>query len=144
MSARYPDFTEDMLLELYGLEKISYRSDSGPQTRIIKASTAKKGRVGPMFYQLNLFNTFSNHFPTLQLDPSWLRPISNLQHRLLYKKVDKVDFAEFMKSTSKLLIDYWKQCLKSPAINPAIQFLAEKWPPPLNFSQKNCPNLSSR
>ena len=66
----YPGFTDDMLLELYGLEKISYNSDSGPQTRIIKASNAKTGEVGSLFCKFDLFHRFLTNFE-LQTQTQW-------------------------------------------------------------------------
>ena len=66
----YPGFTDDMLLELYGLEKISYNSDSGPQTRIIKASNAKTGEVGSLFCKFDLFHRFLRNFE-LQTQTQW-------------------------------------------------------------------------
>ena len=66
----YPGFTDDMLLELYGLEKISYNSDSGPQTRIIKASNAKTGEVGSLFCKFDLFHRFLTN-SELQIQTQW-------------------------------------------------------------------------
>ena len=45
---------------------------------------------------------------------------------------------------SLTLLIHFYSCSGTVAVNPAIEFLAETWPSPFNFSQKNCPNLSSR